>query len=399
MPTLESAEAVASDGRDCYATRASRGAPRDTVRTDHLPNGGGTASWVARLRRSKERTEPRLVSAGRTRTGRDFIETAATSLRFAVIGAGRLGASLAIALRTQGASLVGFTAHNAADRAQAQEWLGDPAVTDITELVSLRPELYLVTVPDHAVPEVAANLAAALAQAEPAPTGDGAHPPVAQPAVAHTSGATSVAALDPCRQTGAATLVFHPLQTFSEPMSGSTRFFGAAIAITPSDCDPSSPAYIAGFGLARMLGARPFLLPDDKRSLYHAAATIACNYLVGLEHFAEQLFVKAGLPQNEALALFLPLVRATLDNLAAQGTVKALTGPLSRGDTQTIANHLDALAADAPHLLPVYRALGLATLDLVRLRAEIAPSVIAELAAILQDPDQPHTPPLRQPGA
>jgi predicted short-subunit dehydrogenase-like oxidoreductase (DUF2520 family) len=193
-------------------------------------------------------------------------------------------------------------------------------------------------------------------------------------------------------------LVFHPLQTFSDPLIGAARFAGAAIAVTPSDPRPDSPAATLGFALAQLLGGRPFLLPDDKRTLYHAAATFACNYLVTLEHHAQQLFAKAGLPEEDSLSLFLPLVRATLDNVAAQGTVAALTGPLSRGDVGTIANHLAALAVDAPHLLPVYRALGLATLDLVRARGEVGPEVIAELAALLAPRSSPGAQ-LDEPGA
>ena len=190
----------------------------------------------------------------------------------------------------------------------------------------------------------------------------------------------------PVRGAGAATLVFHPLQTFTDPLTGAGRFAGAAIAITPADFRPESPASALGFSLARALEARPFLLADDKRGLYHAAASFACNYLVTLEHHADELFVEAGLPRDEALSLFLPLVRATLENVAAQGTVQALTGPLSRGDTHTIAGHLEALAADAPHLLPVYRALGLATLDIVRAREEVDPASIIELERLLESP-------------
>ena len=114
---------------------------------------------------------------------------------------------------------------------------------------------------------------------------------------------------------------------------------------------------------------RPFFLADDKRSLYHAAATVACNYLVTLEHLADELFVKAGVPERVTLSLFLPLVRATLDNLAAQGPVDALTGPLSRGDAATIAAHLEALAADAPETAPGLPRARPRDLDLVAARA------------------------------
>ena len=321
----------------------------------------------------------------RTGTGRYFIGAAATSLRFVVIGAGRLGASLALALRAQGASLLGFTAHSPAGRIKAETWLGVRASTDIAELVSYLPDLWVIAVPDQAVSAVAEEVGTHLARAadlNPAAAG------IAVPVVAHTSGATSVTVLLPCERAGASVLVFHPLQTFSDPLAGPTRFAGAAIAITPSGDMRTSPAATLGFALATALRSRPFLLPDNKRSLYHAAATFACNYLVTLEHHALQLFLKAGLPAEEPLDLFLPLVRATLDNLSARGTVDALTGPLSRGDSLTVANHLTALAADAPHFLPVYRALGLATLDLVRARGKVSPSVISELVDLLEDPSQ-----------
>ncbi len=321
-----------------------------------------------------------------------------------MIGAGRLGASLALALRAQGASLLGFTAHSPAGRARAEACLGGRASASIADLVSLGPNLYVIAVPDQSLPEVATELAAHLPRPA-AGGGAGSRPGSDAPAhaggvaVLHTSGATSVGVLQPCEQAGAETLVFHPLQTFSDPHTGSARFAGAAIAITPSDSRPDSPAAARGFALARLLGARPFLLPDEKRGLYHAAATFACNYLVTLEHHAEQLFVQAGLPPDEALSLFLPLVRATLDNVAAQGTIEALTGPLSRGDTRTVADHLAILEREAPHLCPVYRALGLATLDLVRARQEVAPSAIAELAGLLTTAELPSDPRASQPGA
>ena len=278
--------------------------------------------------------------------------------------------------------MLGYSAHSPEGRARADQWLGGRAASAVAELVISRPDLYVIAVPDQALPEVATELGAALAETAPAAWEDG-EGTSAGPAVAHTSGATSVAVLAPCSEAGATTLVFHPLQTFAEPSSGASRFAGAAVAVTPADATPGSPGLAFGFSLARMLDARPFFLPDHKRGLYHAAASIACNYLVTLEHHAKHLFVDAGLPENEALSLFLPLVRATLDNVAAQGTVAALTGPLSRGDLRTIANHLEALKADAPRLLPVYRALGLATLDVVRARGEVGPETIAALEQLL----------------
>lgn len=291
---------------------------------------------------------------------------------------------------------MGFTAASPAGRARAEEWLGSPASPALSDLAKLRPDLYFICVPDGAVVDVAADLSAELrAGIEAAPgtafpgTGPaaGASRPGAtapRPVVAHTSGATSVSALLPCEEAGAATLVFHPLQTFPEPLTGAARFAGAGVAITPCSADPDA-AGTMGMKLADILGMRPFFLADGKRGLYHAAATVACNYLVTLEYLADELFVKAGLPEKVTLSLFLPLVRATLENLAARGPIDALTGPLSRGDAATVAGHLDALASAAPEILPAYRALGLATLDLVAARHEVDPEVLTQLHGLLAE--------------
>jgi predicted short-subunit dehydrogenase-like oxidoreductase (DUF2520 family) len=317
-----------------------------------------------------------------------LIEIGITSLRFAVVGAGRLGASFALALRDLGARLVAFSADTPKGRDRAEGWLGGTAASSLQDVVATHPDLYLLAVPDRALPAVAADLAQLLAARHveaAAPGFDPSRPLV----VAHTSGATSVEVLAGCLKAGTSTLAFHPLQTFSDPATGRARFAGAAVALTPGDASPDSVAARMGFELARALGAKPFLLPDDKRTLYHAAASVACNYLVTLQHEAKRLFVAAGLPEDHALQLFLPLVRATLDNVAQQGTVKALTGPLSRGDLHTIEGHLSALRSDAPDLVPLYRSLGLATLDLVRARNDVPAETIAQLAALLNESSQP----------
>ena len=217
--------------------------------------------------------------------------------------------------------------------------------------MELAPDLYFICVPDGAVADVAAELGAALA-AQGAPAGGD-----SSPVVAHTSGATSVAVLAPCEQAGAATLAFHPLQTFPEPVTGAARFAGAGVAVTPGPADRTPPAPRASH-LADLLGMRPFFLADDKRSLYHAAASVACNYLVTLEHVADELFVKAGVPERVTLELFLPLVQGHPRQPGRPRPRGRPHRPLSRGDAATIAAHLEALAADAPEALPVYRALG-----------------------------------------
>jgi predicted short-subunit dehydrogenase-like oxidoreductase (DUF2520 family) len=184
-------------------------------------------------------------------------------------------------------------------------------------------ELVLLCVPDSAITEVARGIAPG-------------------PWIAHTSGATSLAALDPhARRFG-----LHPLQTFTK-RRGPEQLDGAFAAITAE----SSDARDAGTWLARTLGLEPFTLADDARPLYHAGAAIAANYLVTLHRVAADLFRAAGAPP-EALV---PLMRRTIDNGFE------LTGPIERGDWQTVERHRAAIRAARPELEPLYDVLAEAT--------------------------------------
>lgn len=312
-------------------------------------------------------------------------ERTLANIRLAVIGAGRLGASMALAMRAKGADLVAYSCLTAEGCDRARRFLGLEATPDLVALARLRPDVYVITVPDASLPEVAARLACEIQASREAPANS--------PLVLHASGANSVEELAPCADAGAATLAFHPLQTFSEPLTGSTRFAGSAIAVTPGPGPHYDQARDFGFRLAGSLGSKPFLLDDDQKVLYHAAACVASNYLVTLEHCARRIFVEAGMPEDEAVAYFMPLVRGAIDNLALQGPVTALTGPLSRGDTNTIAAHLRELADQMPDLVPLYKTLGLATLDLVRVRDEVSCEQLADLERILStSPNNPGEP-------
>ena len=158
------------------------------------------------------------------------------------------------------------------------------------------------------------------------------------PWVAHVSGATPLAALDPHeRRFG-----LHPLQTFTRGR-GAEQLDGAFAAVTAETAE----ARDVGKWLARTLGLEPFSLADDKRAAYHAGASIASNYLVTLRRAAGSLLEAAGAPP-EALD---PLMRRTIENGFE------LTGPISRGDWETVDAHLAAIRAERPELEPMYVAL------------------------------------------
>ena len=171
-------------------------------------------------------------------------------------------------------------------------------------------------------------------------------------AVMHFSGATSVHALD---SAPGPTASVHPVQTVW-PERGAGQLEGAYAAVT-GDWD-------AGAGLARDLGLEPFPLADEMKVLYHAAMVFASNYLVTITATAVELLERTGLDRGLALRVLAPLQHRTVDVAGA-----APTGPIARGDAETVAAHIDAIGAD---LAPLYRALGRATLPLVDRRAAAA---------------------------
>jgi predicted short-subunit dehydrogenase-like oxidoreductase (DUF2520 family) len=168
--------------------------------------------------------------------------------------------------------------------------------------------------------------------------------------VGHCSGATTLAPL-----AGHEAFSLHPLMTV--PDQGAD-FAGATAAI-----GGSSPAALeAARDLAARLGMRPVEVADADRAAYHAAASVASNYLVALEGAAERLAASAGI-DRAALA---PLVRASVESWADRGAERALTGPIARGDEETVGRQREAVAARTPELLPVFDALTEQTRRLAR---------------------------------
>ncbi len=171
----------------------------------------------------------------------------------------------------------------------------------------------------------------------------------AAPLVGHTSGASPLSVLAPA---GSEHFSLHPLQTFSGDESP-RHFLGAGCAVAGS-----SPAALdTAREIALTLGMIPFELADDRRAAYHAAASIASNFLVTLEHAAERVAGGAGLAPDQARTLLAPLVRSTVENWERLGPDRALTGPVARGDRETVIHQRAAVAETAPELLALFDAM------------------------------------------
>ena len=179
--------------------------------------------------------------------------------------------------------------------------------------------------------------------------------------VLHLSGMLDHTALAALRPSGAALGSLHPLQAIADPERAPERLRGALAAI-----EGDARAIDVAHRLAADIGLLPITLAGGDKARYHAGAVIASNYLVVLEAYAERLFADAGMPAEMARAGLAALMRGTLDNVADQGAT-ALTGPIARGDVETVRRHLDALAGAERDL---YRALGRAALALTGLPGE-----------------------------
>ncbi len=280
----------------------------------------------------------------------------------AVVGAGRVGTALAALLARAGHHVVGVSGREGTAERAARYLPGVP-VLSASDAAS-RAEAVLVATPDSSIAEVVSDLAA-----------KGAFRP--GQAVAHLSGATALDALAAAARAGARVLAMHPLQTFPDVDAAIERLPGSGMAVTAAD----EEGYAIGERMAADVGARPFRLAEEARPLYHAAAVFASNYVVTVLSVAEGLFREAGV--GDPVPLFLPLTRASVENVASLGPERALTGPAARGDADTVARNLEALARAAPEAVPSYVALATVALDLAERGGGLQPDARKRVEEVL----------------
>ncbi|WP_456284219.1 DUF2520 domain-containing protein [Microbacterium sp. JZ101] len=253
------------------------------------------------------RASPRTETMSILRTPHSALESVT------VVGPGRLGRSIARALRA-----AGVVVHGPVGRG---EEIPDAPVV-------------LLCVPDG---EIAAAAHAATAAGR---------------MIGHTSGAVPIHDVD---------FGLHPLQTFTGDDDPAV-FRGVACAVAAR----SDEALETATGIALLLGARAFPLDEAHRAAYHAAASVAANFLVTIADAAERIAETAGIPAKEARLLLAPLVRRTVENWASGGPATALTGPIARGDEETVERQRAAISAGRPELVPLFDELCEATRALAR---------------------------------
>lgn len=282
-------------------------------------------------------------------------------LAVGVVGAGRVGAVLGAALARAGHRVGAVSAVSHASRQRAADLLPGADVVTVVEVLA-RADLVLLTVPDDALPELVAGLATTGAVRRGT-------------LLVHTSGRHGLGVLDPATREGALPLAIHPALPFAGTAVDLERLTGASFGVTAPD--PLRPVAEA---LVVEMGGEPVWLTDEQRPLWHAALAHAANHLTTLVASSADLLREIGV-QQPGLVLG-PLLGAALDG-SLRGGDAALTGPVARGDADTVRAHLDALARVAPEVLPSYVAMARLTADRALASGRLSPERAAALLGVL----------------
>ncbi|WP_289020256.1 DUF2520 domain-containing protein [Desulfobacter postgatei] len=269
--------------------------------------------------------------------------------KFSVIGCGRVGICLAAFLFKKEYEPAGFFSRSRTSAQAAKAAAGCGTVFDTAADCARAGDIVFITTPDGLIETICGDLAQQKALGP-------------QTLVFHLSGAHSSEILAPAKQAGAIVGSIHPLQSFTPYEPGQANpFEGINISV---EGDPD--AVSQGKDIASALGARAFAIPTESKTLYHASAVVASNYLVTLVRFALTLLMETGLKEDVAFEILSPLIQGTLFNIGSKGCTRALTGPVVRGDHETVFRHLADIDEKTPQFSTLYRLLGAHTLDIAK---------------------------------
>jgi len=272
--------------------------------------------------------------------------------RIVLIGPGRLGQAVTRLLCDAGHEICAVISQDLSRARAAARFIGAPDTVGTTDLIRARQgDLVLLALPDDHI----ARVAAILRRDELVTPGA---------VLIHFSGIHHAGILLGEEGPAVKALAIHPLQTFADAVIGVKNLPGSLFAVQGDE-----ELYPLALELVEDMGGIPFMLTQEQKPLYHAAACMTSNYLVTLVDTAGQILEQCGIPKPEACRLLWPLLRGTMQNLTALTPETALTGPIVRGDARTVEKHLKALEDLPEDLGAIYRVLGKKTVELA-LRSE-----------------------------
>jgi predicted short-subunit dehydrogenase-like oxidoreductase (DUF2520 family) len=290
----------------------------------------------------------------------------------AILGAGRVGSSVGYLLNRAGYAVTSVASRRLASAEQAAVFIGaGNATTDVAQAAA-GADIVFITTPDRVIREVCETIAAA---------------GVLKPGmlVIHMSGAHSLGLLDAAKSRGADRAVLHPLQSLASKEQGIRTLPGSYFRVEADEA-----AQDAAREIVKALGGIELVMPKwssdkDSAALYHAGAVAVSNYFVALVDYGLKFYEALGADKQEALKAVLPLIKGTLHNIEVLGIPDALTGPIMRGDSETVRDHLAAMRKRSPELVHFYEVLARQTVSVAREKGSITQDTAKELLDLVKD--------------
>ncbi len=291
-----------------------------------------------------------------------------------IIGAGAVGQSLGYLLANNGYQILGFISRSLSSAEAGKKLIGSGIATTKYSDFLLEADLIIITTPDQVINQIAAKLFAKELVTE-------------ESCLVHCSGVlTSEVLFSEAKirdEVEYGCLSLHPLQAIADVKTGIKTLPNSFFTIEGNELGQK-----IGRQLLDALGADYTVIASQAKPLYHAAACVASNYLVTIVDLALKMNQQAGVSAEKALSGLLPLIGGTLQNIEEMGTVEALTGPISRGDIDTIESHLKSLQDLMPETLNLYKQLGAYTTELAQRKGSINKNEANQLKALLNQEEK-----------
>lgn len=286
-----------------------------------------------------------------------------------IIGAGAVGQSLGYLLANNGYQVLGFISRSLSSAEAGKKLIGSGIATTKYSDFLLEADLIIITTPDQVIDQIADKLFAKQLVSK-------------RSCLVHCSGVlTSEVLFRDKVEYGCLSL--HPLQSIADVKTGIKTLPNSFFTIEGNELGQK-----IGRQLLDALGADYTVIASHAKPLYHAAACVASNYLVAIVDLALKMNQQAGVSAEKALSGLLPLIEGTLQNIEEMGTVEALTGPISRGDIDTIESHLKSLQDLMPETLNLYKQLGAYTTELAQRKGSINKNEANQFKALLNQEEK-----------
>ena len=268
-------------------------------------------------------------------------------MKIGFIGAGKVGTAMGIFFKQNNLTLSGYLSRRETSSQGAAKATDAAVFFDLPSLVSASDVIFITTGDDQ--------ISTVINQLIQTACLTGHH------TLVHTSGALSTDLFDSILASGGGVCSLHPIMSFADPITASLNLKQTVFTLEGNDKGLADAQRIL-----KLTDNRYFVIDKHNKVLYHAAACILSNYLVTLIDSGFELLKSTGIANDEITRAFMPLITATLGNIEKSGTVNALTGPLVRGDENTIGKHIEAIKTQTPEFLALYQTMGLATIDMIK---------------------------------